>query len=188
MQKLFALAGIALLAGCSLLQVPVNLVSYLGAQATGSYSYDIPSGSYSVNDKLPNSSGRAADFTDVNLPVTLTSASLDYGFNLGYQGDTQLSGDVMVQLYMAPAGNESTDSLWQDKYKLGASQTVAIAPDQTNVQVAGQVTLGADQLRAVNQRKMRFGVIAQGNGSSTQAAHVVFNYEVQQLVVKVGVL
>jgi hypothetical protein len=188
MQKLFALAGIALLAGCSLLQVPVNLVSYLGAQATGTYSYDIPSGAYAVDNKLPGLSGRAADFTDVSLPVTLTSASLEYGFNLGYQGDTQLSGDVTVQLYMAPAGSESTDTLWQDKYKLGASQTVGIASGQTNVQVAGQVTLSADQLRAVNQRKMRFGVIAQGNGSSTQAAHVVFNYEVQQLVLKVGVL
>lgn len=188
MKKPVALAGIALLAGCTLLQVPVDLVPYLGTQATGNYSYDIPAGTYAVSDKLPGMNGYLADFSSVDLPVTLTSATLDYGFGLGYQGDTQLSGTVTVQLYMAPDGNESTDTLWQDKYKLGASQTVAVTPGQTGVQVSGQVALSADQLRAVNQRKMRFGVIAQGDGNSTQAANVVFNYTVQRLILKVGIL
>lgn len=188
MKKLLGLVGIALLAGCTLLQVPVDLVGYLGTQARGSYSYDIPQGAYSLNDQLPSASGHPADFTNVDLPVKLTSASLDYGFGLSYQGDTQLSGNLTVQLYMAPAGNESSDTLWQDKYKLGASQTVAVTSGQTSLQVTGAVALSADQLAAVNQRKMRFGVITQGNGSSTQAAHVSFSYEVQQLVLKVGLL
>ena len=190
MKKLFGLglAGIVMLAGCTLLQVPVDLAPYLGAQVSGTYSYDVPQGAYAVSDKLPSASGYPADFSSVDLPVTLTSASLDYGFGLSYRGDTQLSGNVTVQLYMAPAGSESTDTLWQDKYKLGASQTATLASNQTSLQVTGQVALTADQLRAVNQRKMRFGVIAQGDGNSTKAAHVEFTYQVQRLVLKVGIL
>ncbi|HEU4741317.1 MAG TPA: hypothetical protein VFS50_06950 [Meiothermus sp.] len=179
---IFGLAGLLLLSACSALPVPINLLNYLGADKSGSFQQPLPAGNVEFERPLPDKSGYSLDFSREQL-YSVRGVRVEYGATVSYTGQTLLSGDVSVQAYLAPVNGED---LWQDKYKLGDPQNLQLAQGQSLLKLAGSVQLNNDQVKALNAKKLRFGVYAKGTASSSQAATVTLNYEVTNLTLKVA--
>jgi hypothetical protein len=184
MKYAFALLAIAL-AGCSSIPLPIDLMGSLGERANGNFTASIPIGAYSTHSKLPEKPS-TTDFSSQNIGVKVVGGTLDYRFNLTYSGKTKLEGTVTAQVYIAAAGLEASDSLWQDRYKLGTAKTVTLEMGKTSLAVDGNAPLNETQIKALNDKKMRFGVLVDGKGSSSAASSVEFKYQLKRLTLNVA--
>jgi hypothetical protein len=173
------------LAGCSSLPIPIDLLGSVGERANGDFTTSIPLGAYSTHSKLPENPN-TTDFSSQSLGVKVVGGTLDYRLNLTYAGKTNLEGTVTVQVYIAAAGLEASDSLWQDRYKLGTAKTIKLETGKTSLIVDGNAPLNETQIKALNDKKMRFGVLVDGKGSSSAASSVEFKYQLKRLTLNVA--
>jgi hypothetical protein len=186
MKHTIALLAIAFaLAGCSSIPLPIDLMGSVGERANGNFTASIPVGVYSTHGKLPEKPS-TTDFGTQNIGINVVGGTLDYRFNLTYTGKTKLEGTVTAQVYIAPAGLEASDSLWQDRYKLGTAKTIVLETGKTSLTVDGNAPLNDTQVKALNDKKMRFGVLIDGKGSSSAASSVEFKYQLKRLTLNVA--
>lgn len=162
----------------------IDLLPYLGESRFGSESYPVPPGNNTLpldGIKLPGAEGLPVGFTQANVPVRIGYASLEWALELALQG-VPASGDLTVQLYLAPF--ETWDP-FQPRYELGRPVSAQVATGR-KVTLSGSATLNGDQLNALNAKKLRLGVLLNGNLSASGPGTLTLSYEVKRAVLKVG--
>jgi hypothetical protein len=178
---LVALLALAL-AGCSFLPLParVDLRAELGAESAGILEEEITAGR---NDRLdlrhPTDEGECVDFSEVDVPITVQSAQLNYRADLDYDGP-DLSGMLNAQLFAWAEGDEA----WLDRNRVGPTVTVNL--DRTSTRLAGSAVLSKDQLRAVNDRSICWGLWVTGRDvTAAESGTATFEYDIQQLMLNI---
>lgn len=171
-----------LLAGCSQLPLPaeVDLKARLGSSSSGTVEEEIRAGEAGDLDlRHPTADGECVDFEDVDLPVTLESARLNYNASVGYDGP-ELSGELRAQLYAAPVGED----LWQERNRIGPDVRVDL--DQPETRLAGNVRLSDAQVEAVNDREVCWGLWVRGEDVTAQDdGTATIEYDIQQLILDI---
>lgn len=169
-------------AGCSFLPLParVDLRARLGAESAGTVEEEIIAGeTESLNLRHPSGDGECVDFSDVDIPVTVQSAQLNYRADLDYDGPP-LSGRLQARVYAWPEGEDA----WLARNKVGPTVTVNL--DKSSTRLAGTAVLSKDQLRAVNEKSICWGLLVSGDDvTAEESGTATFEYDVQQLMLNI---
>lgn len=175
---LASLAVAAILASCSSLPLPatIDLKAKLGEAASGSVSERITAGDAGdIAFKHPSDEGACLDLSDVDIPVKVESARLHYDVELRYRGP-DLTGRVAGQLY---ASAEASD-LWRAPNKVGPRVTLNL--DKARTRLAGSAVLHPEQLDAINDRWLCWGVQVSGKDvSATETGEATITYVIHDL-------
>lgn len=178
------IGGVAglLLAGCSQLPLPaqVDLKARLGSTSSGEVEEEIEAGNVGELDfEHPTENGECVDFEDVDLPVTLESARLNYNAEVRYDGP-ELSGELRAQLYAAP----SADDLWDERNRIGPSFRLDL--DEPSTRLAGSARLTDAQVDAVNAKEVCWGLWVRGDSvSAEESGKATIEYDIQQLMLDI---
>ncbi|RIH84514.1 hypothetical protein [Calidithermus roseus] len=177
------LAGIAALLGaCSALPITIDLLPHLGNQKSGSYTQEVPPGQVTLSNAILPEGGWNADFSSQNIPVSFKTVRLSYEVAVSSSG-VALSGSVRAQAYLAPM---SESNPIQEKYKLGAEQSVDLGASSSKL--AGSAELTPEQVTAVNEKKVKVLVVLNGTASSGSGGTLKLDYEVQKLLLTFTVI
>lgn len=172
------------LAACSALPWPasIDLKERLGNDSEGSLEHEVTAGEVGdLDDRFPSDAGECVDLSDVRSRARVQRAQLHYNVDLTYDGP-DLTGMVQAQLYAAG----DRDALWQERNKVGPTVTMQLRREQTRL--AGTVVLNRDQLRALNDRRICWGVHVTGRDVSAQESGTMrVDYVVNQLRLNIGV-
>ncbi len=173
-----AILVLGVLSACSALPITVNLLPYLGTEASGTFAWTVVPGTWNMDLRLPDDQGFYADFSSAEIPVNFTSASLDYTVELTKTPPGGLSGTVTVQAYLAPA--TPNVNLWEEAYKLGDPRTFDLSTERLTI--SDQILLNPAQLQALNEGTLRFGIhLTGGPVTATTGGEVHFTYEITRL-------
>ena len=203
MARILPLFLLFLLGACSFapLRYTVNLLEQLPNQSTGSFtldtsastldllpllsnaegefSQDLPTGSidFPLSVTLPSAAGQPIDLSSEPLPVTLEDATVRYALDIT---SDNLSGDLALQLYLAPAGSDAANS---PAYALGDVQRLDLGETST---LQGEVSLNDAQLAGINDRSLRLALGVSGEAGVAEAGEVTLGYAFSELSVNVG--
>ena len=151
-----------------------DLLSFVGANKSGEYKVNVP-----IKGKIPLSLPIVAipvDFTDQEISVELTAATIKYQILLRSIGD--LRGNISVQAYLT---DENTDLESADS-KLGEQIIFDLSKDEQVF--TREVVLTAKQLKGINERKLKIGFKVSGNMEVVRSGVVGVAYELQTLGLK----
>ena len=156
----------------------LDLLPLLG-RTSGQFSQNLPAGgvNFPVSVVLPSAVGQPIDLGGEPLPVTLEEATLRYTLTLTSEN---LSGDLEVQPYLAPAGG---DAVGRAAYALGPPQRVPLGQART---LQAEVNLNEAQLRGINERRLRLALGVSGNAGVRAAGEVALGYAFSELSLEVG--
>lgn len=170
-------------AACSALPLPadLDLKARLGSEAEGSFEQEITAGETGgVDLRHPSDTGECINFSDVEYPVTVEHAQLHYNVDVTYAGP-ELSGKLQAQLYAAPIRNK----LWLESNKVGP--TITLNLNKTATRLAGTAVLNPEQLQAINNREICWGLHVTGKEArAEESGTATFTYTVNQLRLNVG--
>lgn len=132
-----------------------------------------------LDERLPNDEGELLDFADVELPGPgrVVGLGLDYALNLRH--DSELAGQLSLQLYIAPPGE---DSLWQDVYRFGAPQTLDLAAQE--FVLSERAFLNEAQLELLRARRLRVGLRLTGEPTLRLGEEVTLGYAFTRLLLR----
>ena len=166
-------ATLIALAACSAAPITIDLMPYLGEQASGSRQVVAPQGQ-ELELMLPDGEGYTASGYDT-IGVRPSSVRLDYAMELS-QADGQLSGNARLTFYMAAPG----DDLWTDANRIG--EPVDLDLDLSKLDLSGSLSLNGAQIDALMSGAVTVG--ARISGSSSGSADV--SYTFRELTLKVA--
>src|SRR5690554_1652434 len=182
-KPIVAATAILLLAACSGLPLPmdVDLKAKVPADSSeGTVSEPIEKGEAETLDLLlPTEAGECVDFSEVAPGVTVQSAKLQWIVDATYDGPA-LTGKVQARAYATGAGDE----VFHSSNTLGPTFTLKL--DRTSTRLAGAAVLNPEQLQAVNDREVCWGVEVTGRDLAALedgTAHV--HYEVKKLMLSI---
>jgi hypothetical protein len=184
LKGLIGLVWVMVLTGCSVIPIPVkvDLREHLGEHAQGAYQQEILAGAFpQVDWRYPTTEGTTIDFSGTDIPVRVHRAQAQVNIAFTYDG-APLSGEVRAQVYLAPAGS---DSLWQTRYALGAPQVMAL--EQRLNRLEDTVVLTGEQVRALNEKQVRWGIKLTGSAGAQESGVRVLRYRVDTFELHAGV-
>ncbi|HKI58466.1 MAG TPA: hypothetical protein VKA00_04485 [Trueperaceae bacterium] len=174
----------ALITACNALPAPLtlDLKSRMGSSSRGSVQEPVTAGgSPTLDVTWPSSGGQCIDFSDRKIAARLVDATIHYEVEVSYSGPP-LTGQVQARLYAA----STSAGLWQPAAQVGPA--VAVDLDSTATTLAGSATLDADQVKAVNDRYVCWGVHLTGsNVNASQSGTATIRYTVDRLTADAGV-
>jgi hypothetical protein len=172
------------LVGCRALPLPIeiDLLAELADARSGVVEESVRSGVHAqLLMDLPEHDDNCLDVGQDQLPVSVVHAQVTYAVDLRYEGPV-LSGAVEVQPYLA----SSRAALWTEESALGDGLTVDLA--STSVELAGVARLTADQVAALNEGRLCWGLRLHGTDVAAAAdGRLRASYDVRTLVVRAGV-
>ncbi len=179
-----ALASAALatiLGACAAVPIPhtVDLRAQM-AQTTGTVTTPIEEGQADVVDlRLPTEDGACLDFSDTAPGATVQSAQLQWIVDATYDGP-DLTGKLQARAYAAGAG----DDVFASQNTLGPVVTINL--DKTTTRLAGAANLNPNQLAAVNDREVCWGVWVTGEDvEALESGDAAIDYDVKQLRLRI---
>ena len=161
--SLLTLGLAALLAACSTAPITIDLLPYLGEQASGS---EPVSASGTLDLQLPDASGYAISGFEAPA-LRPSSVALDYTLTLEQDGG--LSGDAELTFYLAASG----DDLWSAANQLG--EPVSVDLGQTEQTLTGQLALSPAQIDALMSGSLKVGATLTGNATGTANVSYAFD-------------
>ncbi len=175
---------VLLLAGCSAFPVPVriDLKARLGDAAQGSFEEPVGAGSNATIDaRYPTDEGQCVDFSDASFAAKVEKGSLTWNGEVTYDGPA-LTGKVQAQLY----ASSQASTVWQPSSKVGPAVTVRL--DKTTTHLAGTAVLNKDQVKALNDRNLCWGLHLTGTDvSAAESGTATISYSISKLVLAAGV-
>ena len=180
-----ALAAAFALAACASVPIPadVDLRARMGDATTGSAQVPVePTEPGEVEDldmTLPAAGGQCLDIPQEAFAVTVQSAQIHWNVDVAYEGP-DLSGRMQARLFVAGPGAD----LFHPSNTLGPTVTVNL--DRTTTRLAGTAVLGPQQLAALNDRTVCWGVrLVSDDVIVEEAGTATITYDVRDLWVRV---
>src|SRR5690606_10495548 len=132
-----------------------------------------------VDMRLPAEEGQCVSFADVAPGVTVHSAKLQWIVDANYDGP-DLTGKLQARGYVAGADDE----LFHSSNTLGPVVTIKL--DRTSTRLAGAAVLNPNQLQAVNDRVVCFGLEVTGEDlAALQSGEMRVVSSIQKLMLQI---
>jgi len=182
-KPLVVFAAVLMLPACSNLPFPMDVdlkAKIPEADTEGTVSEPIKEGEAETLDlHLPTEVGECIDFSEVEPGVTVQSAKLQWIVDATYDGPA-LTGKVQARAYATGVGDE----VFHGSNTLGPTFTLKL--DRTSTRLAGAAVLNPEQLQAVNDREVCWGVHVTGRDlAAMEDGTANVHFEVKKLMLSI---
>ncbi len=139
-------------------------------------SLDVESVSAGLDKLLPDADGESFDFSDQETPGPGRVVGLSLIYDVTLSHDTDASGTLTAQVYVAPPGDEP---LWSPQFAFGEPQTLDLS--QQEVTLAGRAALTGVQEEILDTRTVRVGVRVTGEATLELTEPITIDYRFNTL-------
>ena len=139
-------------------------------------SLDVKSVSAGLDELLPDADGERFDFSDQEVPGPGRVVGLSLIYDVLLSHDTEASGTLTAQVYVAPPGDEP---LWSPQFAFGEPQTLDLS--QGEVTLAGRAALTGVQEEILDTRTVRVGVRVTGEATLELTEPITIEYRFDTL-------